>query len=152
MNTTTKIASLLVAVAIGMIDLNAYSSELAASKQREVSSEEVVPRGSPENMTAREITVYVPENAYNIRVEAFMKNEPWGGSQHPPKPDTDDMKTTEYFECPMGSGECPIGWAKVGPATRASLPNGRTRITAVFWNWVGRNDRTAKLVATYEID
>lgn len=120
--------------------------------RREKFSEVVVPRGNPQNIRVRTITVFVPENASNIQIKAYMKNEPWGGAQNPPKPNTDDMGPSVYKECPMGSGECPISWSKVSGATTTSLPNGRTQISADFYNWVGRNDRTGKLVVTYQVD
>jgi hypothetical protein len=81
-----------------------------------------------------------------------MKNEPLGGSQNPPKANTDDMGSTNYIECPMGSGECPIGWSKVSVHTTKSLHNGRSEVKADFANWVGRNDRTGKLVVSYQVD
>lgn len=120
--------------------------------QREKSTEIVVPRGNPQNIQVRTITVFIPENASNIQVKAYMKNEPWGGAQNPTKPETDDMGSTVYKECPMGSGECPISWSKVDGAMKTSLPNGRTQVSAKFYNWVGRNDRTGKLVVTYQVD
>ena len=71
-----------------------------------------------------------------------MRNEPWGGAQNPPKPNTDDRGSTAYVESPMGGGDSPIAWAKVSAPVTTSLPNGRTEVSAVFLNWVGRNDRT----------
>lgn len=112
-------------------------------------SEGIVKRGSPTNQTTVPLVVFVPTSATIISVRVFMKNEPWGGLQHPPKPDTDDMKTTEYFECPQGTDECPIGWARVSTVTKTSLVNGMTQYRASFTNWVGRNDRTGKLQVSY---
>ena len=109
-------------------------------------------RGTPANISRTTISVFIPENASNIKISVYMKNEPWGGHQNPPKPNTDDLGTSHYLECPTGSGECPIGWAKVGSTSSVSLPNGRTKISATFANWAHRNDRTGKLQVEYQLD
>lgn len=115
-------------------------------------SETVVPRGTDRKRTNRSITVYVPENASNLKIEAFMKNEPWGGHHHPPKPNTDDLGSSHYMGCPLGTGECAISWSKVSAPTTTTLANGRIQISAVFTNWAHRNDRTGKLQVTYQVD
>lgn len=120
-------------------------------KSREKIAEVVIPRGSDQNRTMRELVVYVPENASNIQIKGYMKNEAWGGSHSPPKPNTDDMGTTHYIECPLGRGDCPIAWSSFGTPITTSTPTG-TKVSVNAWNWVGRNDRTAKLSVTYQID
>lgn len=118
---------------------------------RERSSEAVVLRGGPQNITTAQIAVYIPGDASDVQVRAYMKNEIWGGRHVPPKPNTDDMGTTNFIECPMGNGDCPIAFSAVGLSSMESLPTGMTKVSATFSNWVGRNDRTGKLVVTYRI-
>lgn len=130
-----------------VVSLDADGRDVAYNQ---VFSEVQIPRGSPQNVNHRTITVYLPENSTIINIQAFMRNEPWGGAQNPPKPNTDDMGTTYYIESPMGGGDSPIAWAKVGAPVVTSLPNGRTEVSAVFSNWVGRNDRTGKLLVSYQ--
>jgi hypothetical protein len=126
--------------------------EKMTAVQREKISEEVVYRGSPGDEHCATISVFIPENASNIQVKAYMKNEIWGGAHHPPKADTDDLGSIDYKECPMGGGDCPIAWSSVSGTTITSLPNGLTEVSAIFKNWAGRNDRTGKLLVTYQIE
>lgn len=121
-------------------------------KHRVKFSEAVVPRGTDANRTNRTIAVSIPENASNLKIEAFMKNEPWGGHHNPPKPNTDDLGSSHYMGCPLGTGECAISWSKVSAPLTTTLDNGRTQISAVFTNWAHRNDRTGKLQVTYQVD
>lgn len=96
--------------------------------------------------------VEIPVNSALVGVRALMRNEPWGGSQKPPKPNTDDLGSTDYKECPMDNrAHCPIAWAYVSPYNDAVDEDGRRYVTAVFRNWAGRNDRTGKLEVTYTI-
>ena len=129
--------------------LSEYDSPSTKGQMALAESEGIVKRGSTANETTVPLVVFVPTSATIVSVRVFMKNEPWGGLQHPPKPDTDDMKTTDYFECPQGTDECPIGWSRVSTVTKTSLVNGMTQYRARFTNWVGRNDRTGKLQVTY---
>ncbi len=126
--------------------------EIERLRPRTKLSEAVVTRGTPGNVTQRTIEVFIPDSASNINITAFMKNEAWGGHHTPPKADTDDLGSTSYKSCPMGSGECTISWSKVSTHTSTSLPNGRTKIRATFYNWAHRNDRTGKLQVTYQVD
>ena len=132
--------------------INQLEQENEKLRPRTKFTEKVIPRGTSQNWTWKTLTVYVPENASNIKIEAFMKNEPWGGAQNPPKPNTDDLGSSSYAPCPMGTGECAISWSKVSSPTTTSLSNGRVKIEARFANWAHRNDRTGKLQVTYQVD
>ena len=118
---------------------------------RERSSEAVVSRGGPQNISSTEITVYIPGDATDLQIKAYMKNEIWGGKHVPPKADTDDLGSIDYKECHMGSGDCPIAFSAVGPARTESMPTGMTKVSATFSNWAGRNDRTGKLVVSFHV-
>lgn len=114
-------------------------------------SEKVVPRGNPQNVQRRNIQVHIPPYAEIVSIKGYMKNEPWGGAQNSPKPNTDDMRTTHYIECPMGYDQnCSIGWSRVDASTVETKSDGGKIISATFKNWVGRNDRTGKLEVTYK--
>ena len=95
--------------------------------------------------------VEIPPNATLVGVRGLMRNEPWGGARHPPKAKTDDMGSIDFKPCPMGSGDCPIAYSDVSAYTDHVEPNGKRIITAVFRNWVGRNDRTGMLEVTYTV-
>ncbi|WP_155835268.1 hypothetical protein [Herbaspirillum sp. RV1423] len=95
--------------------------------------------------------VEIPANAKLVGVRGLMRNEPWGGAQKPPKANTDDMGTVDYKACPLGAGDCPIGWSDVSPYIDTVAPDGRRYVSAAFRNWVGRNDRTAMLEVTYTV-
>jgi len=95
--------------------------------------------------------VEIPKNATLVQVRGLMHNEPWGGSQHPPKANTDDLGSIDNMSCPMGKGDCPIAWADVSAYIDALNPDGKRFITAVFRNWAGRNDRTGVLEVTYTV-
>lgn len=113
-------------------------------------SEKVVPRGNPQNVTHRIIEVHIPPYSEIISIKGYMKNEPWGGAQNPTKPNTDDMGTTHYIECPMRENqECSIGWSKVDASTVETKSDGGQIIRASFKNWYARNDRTGKLEVIY---
>ena len=127
-------------------------AEIERLRARTKKSDSVVVRGNPQRITTRVISVFIPENASNVQVRAFMKNEPWGGAQNPPKPNTDDLGSTNFQRCPTGNGECPIGWSRVSNISYTSLPNGRTRVSATFSNWAHRNDRTGRLEVKYQLD
>lgn len=114
-------------------------------------SEVIVTRGSDANRTSQKVEVYVPANAKNIRISAAMANEVWGGAHHPPKDDTDDLGSTDYKQCPMGAGDCPIAWSSVSSAICTSMPNGQTKVEATFYNWAGRNDRKGILIVDYDV-
>ncbi|MBL4653736.1 MAG: hypothetical protein JKY53_12875 [Flavobacteriales bacterium] len=102
-------------------------------------------------MTQRSITVSYPEHASNVKISAYMKNEPWGG--HTGKPNTDDLGSTDYRPCGLGVGECSISWSKVSTTTTSSVDqNGYVTVRAIFYNWAHRNDRTGKLEVTYSLD
>lgn len=116
----------------------------------EAVSEEMVPRGNDANRQYKTLTVYIPTTAKNVKVTVQMRNEVWGGAQHPPKGDTDDLGTSHYIDCPQGSGDCPIAWSSVSKPAFKSLPNGMTEISAVFYNWAGRNDRWARLAVIFD--
>ena len=118
---------------------------------REKIAEVVIPRGSDQNRTMRELVVYVPNNASNIQIKGYVKNEVWGGAQNPPKPNTDGLGSTHYIECPQGAGDCPIAWARMAAPISTSTPSG-TKVSMYAWNWAGRNDRTARLSVSYQVD
>ncbi len=111
-------------------------------------SEKVVPRSGPPGNCVT-IGVTVPQGATITAVRGFMKNEPWGGITG--KQDTDDMGTTDYFPCGLGVGECSIGWSRADAYLTAVNGDGTTTISAGFWNWVQRNDRTGKLEVEYSV-
>ena len=95
--------------------------------------------------------VEVPGNATIFAVKGLMKNEPLGGARRPPKSNTDYLGSTDYRECPMGAGDCPIAWSDVSVYIDATSADGRRFISAAFRNWAGRNDRTGKLEVTYTL-
>lgn len=105
----------------------------------------------PSEGTAGILGVEIPRNATLVSVRGLMRNEPWGGSQHPPKAKTDGLGSIDYKPCPMGAGDCPIAWSDVSAYTDAVESDGRRFITAVFRNWAGRNDRTGKLEVTFTV-
>lgn len=111
-------------------------------------SEKVVHRSDPPgNCVTIEVTV--PSGATVIAVRASMRNEPWGGITG--KPDTDDLGTTDYSSCGLGVGECNVKWSRVDAYLTASNADGSTTISAGFWNWAHRNDRTGKLEVDYTV-
>ncbi len=132
-----------------------FTSDLLA-KEEVVEAWKEIPRsipdydGKPTSSAWKTIAVELPQNAKIISVEAFMKNETWGGNHNPPKPNTDDLGSENYQECPMGSGECPIGWSKVSKM-KVHRGDGKLQIWADFANWAQRNDRTGHLKVTYEL-
>lgn len=130
--------------------IKALEAENERLKPRTKITEKVIPRSFPPGKSET-LIVYIPENASNLQIKAFMKNEPWGGHQNPPKPNTDGLGSSHYHECPMGTGEC-LGWAKVSSPQQTSISNGRIKVQATFTNWAHRNDRTGKLQVTYQID
>ena len=126
-----------------------------AQSQVCTSAEKVVPRsspgadGRPKDSAYRTVTVYVPLSANIQSIKAFMKNEPWGGAQSPAKPNTDDLGSIDYKECPIDRDECPISWSHVRDLKRGSSPTAQS-VSARFANWAHRNDRTAKLEVCYQ--
>lgn len=112
-----------------------------------ISKHKVTPR---EGSTAV-LGVQIPVNATIVQVRGLMRNEPWGGAQHPPKKNTDELGSVDYKTCPLGHGDCSIAWSDVSAYKDTTTADGKRVITAVFRNWAGRNDRTGTLEVTYSV-
>lgn len=93
------------------------------------------------------LSVGLPRQARVVSVVACMGNSSWapGGQRC-----RSDLGSSNLKRCPVGRGECPIGWSRVSNY-RTRIQNSTKIVSADFYNWRHDNHRKGAFFVYYSI-
>lgn len=97
---------------------------------------------------ATRIGVGLPANAKIVAIRAYMRNSSWAPGNQPCR---SDLGSAEWRQCPIDSGECPIGWSKVRNL-RINKTSTSISVGADFYTWRHDNHRHGKFQVDYIIE